>query len=151
MFIETNSQYGTGFEINEYKGKTSKYVPVSLTEEMVLNYKALPPKLNNWRRSRIEYGGHAQSCFMEQIIYYPPNANTYVIDLLFDFWQEKVQTKRAKILEEIVVELRRGMKAPAMGTKCRQKVPFADVSEPIQKCIKSADLSSLVQIDYEAP
>ena len=29
----------------------------------------------DWRRYRIEYGGHAQDCVMEGIIYLPPNGD----------------------------------------------------------------------------
>lgn len=29
----------------------------------------------DWRRYRIEYGGHAQDCVMEGIIYLPPDGN----------------------------------------------------------------------------
>jgi hypothetical protein len=71
-----------------------KYVPVSLTEEMILNYKALPKQLNGWRYYRIEYGGHAQDCFMERPIYLPPHADPYILDMLFELWQEQKPVKR---------------------------------------------------------
>lgn len=47
-------------------------IPVDATEEMILNYDALPKQLNGWRRYRIEYGGCNEDCFMEQILYVPP-------------------------------------------------------------------------------
>lgn len=86
-----------------------KYVSVSLTEEFILNYKALPEQLNNWRYYRLEFGGHAESCFMERPIYLPPYANAFVFDLLFDFWQTKGKKQR-KIFNEIISELERGLK-----------------------------------------
>jgi hypothetical protein len=85
-----------------------KHVPVSLTEEMILNYKAVPPELDGWRYYRIEYGGHANSCFMERPIYLPPGANAYVFDMLFDLWQEKVPWNRRRIMEAIIRELKWG-------------------------------------------
>ncbi len=85
-----------------------KHIHVSLTEEMVLNYKALPPELDGWRYYRIEYGGHAQSCFMERPIMLPRYADAYIFDLLFDFWQATGRPRR-KILHDIVQELERSV------------------------------------------
>lgn len=81
-----------------------KYVSVSLTGEGIMNYAALPPELDQWRRYRIEYGGHAMSCFMEQTIYLPPYADAFILDLLFDFWQTTGK-EREKIKQEIIKEL----------------------------------------------
>jgi hypothetical protein len=91
------------------KTSKGKYVSVSATGECILNYAALPPELYGWRRSRLEYGGHAQSCFMEQIIYYPPNGNDYIFDLLFDFWQERHRGSKRKLLRKIITELEGGI------------------------------------------
>jgi hypothetical protein len=87
----------------------SKYVPVSLTEEMVMNYSALPPELDGWRYHRIEYGGFNEACFMERPVMLPPCADAYIFDLLFDFWQAKTKHARRKILHKIIEELERGL------------------------------------------
>ena len=86
----------------------SKYVPVSLTEEFILNWSAVRPELYGWRYYRIEYGGHAQSCFKEEVIYLPPYGDPGVLELLFELWQAKGRSRR-KILHEIVQALERGM------------------------------------------
>lgn len=49
---------------------TCKSTRPSLTEEMIMNYSALPPSLKGWRRYRIEYGFEC-SC-PEETIYLPP-------------------------------------------------------------------------------
>jgi hypothetical protein len=85
------------------------YVPVSLVEEFILNYSALPPELENWRYYRCELGGHAESCFMELPIYLPRNADAYILDLLFEFWQEKSHSRKRKKLHEIIQELERNL------------------------------------------
>lgn len=82
-----------------------KYVPVSLTEELVLNYSALPKELDGWRYYRCEYNSRARSCVKETHIYLPAGANPYVFDVLCDYWQEKKPAKRRKILREIIREL----------------------------------------------
>lgn len=85
-------------------------VPVSLTEEFILNYDALPPELNGWRYYRIEYGGCNEDCFMERPIYLPPMANAYIFDLLFEFWQARSPKSRRKILHDIIQEMERGIR-----------------------------------------
>lgn len=45
----------------------------SLTEELIMNPDALPPKLRGWRRYRIEYGFQC-SC-PEGCIYLPPGVD----------------------------------------------------------------------------
>ena len=87
----------------------SKNVPVSLTEEGVMNYSALPPELDGWRYHRIEYGGPNEYCFMERPVMLPPRADAYIFDLLFDLWQASRGTKRRKILHHIIEELERGL------------------------------------------
>ena len=88
----------------------SKYVPVSLTEEFVMNYGALPPELYGWRYHRIEYGGCNEACFMERPVMLPPMANSYIFDLLFDFWQARSPKSRRKILHDIIMEMERGIR-----------------------------------------
>jgi hypothetical protein len=85
----------------------SKYVSVSLTEQGVMNYSAVAPELEGWRYYRIEYGGHAESCFMERPIWLPPRADAYLFDMLFDFWQTVSRGSRRKKLHEIIQELER--------------------------------------------
>ena len=86
----------------------NKYVPVSLTEEMILNYAALPPELDGWRYYRIEYVGPNECCFMERPVYLPPCVDAFIFDLLFDFWQSTGRARR-KILHEIIQELESAM------------------------------------------
>jgi hypothetical protein len=85
-----------------------KKVSVSATEEMIMNYSALPPELDGWRRFRLEYGGHAEACFKEQTIYTPPRSDGYIFDLLFDFWQATGKARR-KILHKIIQEMERNL------------------------------------------
>lgn len=87
----------------------SKYVPVSLTEEFVMNYGALPPELDGWRYYRVEYGGPNECCFKEMPVYLPPRADAYIFDLLFDFWQSGTRRGRRKILHEIIQEMERNL------------------------------------------
>lgn len=87
----------------------SDYVPVSLTEEMVLNYSALPPELDGWRYYRIEYGGHGCHCIMERPVMLPPRADAYIFDMLFDFWQTENRRTRKKKFGKICMELARGI------------------------------------------
>ena len=101
----------------------TKYVPVSLTEEFILNYSALPKELDGWRYYRCEYNGHAQSCVKETPIYLPPRADAYVIDLLFDFWQEKSHSKRRKSLHKIIQELERTLAYMDKNTHKGEEVP----------------------------
>jgi hypothetical protein len=99
----------TGDKVMDKKTSKSKYVSVSATGEGIMNYAALPPELDGWRRSRLEYGGHAQSCFMEKIVYHPPGSDGYIFDLLFDFWQAPTRNKRTNLLHQITQELERSL------------------------------------------
>lgn len=53
-----------------------------LVEEFILNPKALPPSLANWRVYRIEYGFEC-SC-PEGWIYLPPNCDSQLIEDLLN-------------------------------------------------------------------
>lgn len=64
------------------RNESMKYLNVSLTEEMIMNYSALPPEMGGWRRYRIEYGGIHESCVREEIIYLPPFADPSAIERL---------------------------------------------------------------------
>jgi hypothetical protein len=79
----------------------SEPLPVSLTEEMVMNTAYMPRGMKTWRYFRIEYGGCNESCIKELPIYLPPNADAYVIDLLFDFWQAENKVEMAEKAAEI--------------------------------------------------
>jgi len=52
--------------------------PVSLVEQAVMNYDALPPRLKGWRCYRIEYG-HECAC-PEDFIYLPPHVDADLIE-----------------------------------------------------------------------
>ena len=81
-----------------------KPIPISTTEEFILNWDAVPKELYMWRYYRLEYGGCNEDCFLERPIYLPPQADSCVLELLFDFWQAK---KKRKILHRIIQELER--------------------------------------------
>jgi len=74
-------------DINYRKGMEGKMY-ISTTEEMILNYKALPPEMDGWRRYRIEYGGHAEACIKECVIYVPPKFDIMALEKLFEDCQE---------------------------------------------------------------
>ena len=61
---------------------------VSLTEMMVTTY---PKGFEGWRMFRIEYGGHAEVCLMECVIWLPPNSDRKEIEDLFSKWQPEDQ------------------------------------------------------------
>lgn len=48
---------------------------ISLTEELILNPKALPEKLRDWRAYRIEYGGFNEDCIWEGRVMLPAEAD----------------------------------------------------------------------------
>ena len=106
--VDNNTCNGTKVSAN--RSSCRRYVPVSLTEEAVLNYGALPPELNGWRYYRIEYGGHGCHCIMERPVMLPPMSDAYIFDLLFDFWQSTAHRRsKRKIMRKIIEELERGM------------------------------------------
>lgn len=95
---------------DRYPDDDAESVYVSLTEEMVLNPSAMPTGLEKWRQYRIEYGGHAESCVVEKVIYLPRCADAYVLDMLFDFWQAEDPDEMESIVDQITNELRRGIR-----------------------------------------
>ena len=66
----------------------TKQGAISFTEEMILNYDALPEKMYGWRRYRIEYGFEC-SC-PEGTVYLPPDVDA---DKLEDFINALVEKK----------------------------------------------------------
>lgn len=56
-------------------------VSLSLTEEFILNYDALPPQFKGWRRYRIEYqSDDAINDIWEETIYLPPTVDSFEIE-----------------------------------------------------------------------
>lgn len=56
-------------------------IAVSLVEEMILNYSALPPEFDGWRRYRIEYLSDERIYqFHEETIYLPPGFDAYKLE-----------------------------------------------------------------------
>lgn len=53
-----------------------KILDVDTTEEFIMN-EDFP--LKGWRRYRIEYGGHAEECLCEGVVYLPRNADSNAI------------------------------------------------------------------------
>lgn len=108
--MDKNTSDGTKLQADSTKRRC--FVDVGLIEQIIMNYSAVPPEFgvpgNEWRNYRIEYGGHAESCFMERVIYLPRLSDPYVIELLFEFWQSK-KGRRKKILHTIIEELTRGL------------------------------------------
>lgn len=105
----TDSDTGNGTKVSANLSKRRQYVSVSLTEEAVLNYSALPPELDGWRYYRVEYGGHGCHCIMERPVMLPPVSDAYIFDLLFDFWQATTRKKKKKISRQIIEELERAI------------------------------------------
>lgn len=52
---------------------------VSLIEQAVLRP---PPGMEGWRMFRIEYGGHAEACIVEGIVWLPPTVTHEDLDRL---------------------------------------------------------------------
>ena len=59
---------------------------VSLVEQMVMRYP--DPRMEGWRNFRIEYGGHAECCICEGLVWLPPGVNPLAI--------ERMLSERAK-------------------------------------------------------
>jgi len=55
---------------------------VSLIEYGIARF---PEGLENWRCYRIEYGGHAEYCVTEGIIWLPPDIHPDVIERLLNY------------------------------------------------------------------
>ncbi len=56
-------------------------VSVSLVEEIILNYAALPKQFDGWRRYRIEYESpDAMHDIWEETIYLPSRADAYKLE-----------------------------------------------------------------------
>ncbi len=62
--------------------KARKRLYVDVVEEMIMNPDALPREMREWRRFRIEYGGHAEACLLETVIYLPPGSNVERLERL---------------------------------------------------------------------
>lgn len=54
----------------------------TLTEEMILNYDALPPSMKGWRQFRIEYG--FECACPEGVIWLPPTADPDKIEIILN-------------------------------------------------------------------
>jgi hypothetical protein len=67
---------------NDYLGE--RVSDIDHIEEAILNPNfAKGGFYADWRRYRIEYGGHAQNCVMEGTIYLPPHADaTAIVQLI---------------------------------------------------------------------
>jgi len=66
----------------EMRDKKRLYVDV--VEEAIMNYDALPGEMRGWRRLRIEYGGHAEACLLETVVYLPPDADVERLERLLN-------------------------------------------------------------------
>jgi hypothetical protein len=64
------------------KGKNRLYVDV--VEEAIMNVDALQREMRGWRRFRIEYGGHAEACLLETVIFLPPGTNVERLERLLN-------------------------------------------------------------------
>ena len=58
---------------------------INFVEEMVQTF---PKGMENWRMYRIEYGGHAEACLIESVIWLPSNSKISELENLFDKWQQ---------------------------------------------------------------
>jgi len=70
-----------------------EYVYAALTEEVIMNYDALPKALNGWKMYRVEYGGFNESCIMEKMIYLPPFADPHDIEKILRTGQKPKRYK----------------------------------------------------------
>ena len=57
---------------------------VDVTEELIMNPDALPSELRGWRRYRIEDGGHAERCLLENRILLPPHVRVERLERLLN-------------------------------------------------------------------
>ena len=57
---------------------------ISLVEEAVMNPTALPDGMRGMRRFRIEYGGHAEMCLMEGVIYLLPTIDPDKVEAILN-------------------------------------------------------------------
>jgi hypothetical protein len=57
---------------------------VELVEEFIMNPAALPSEFAGWRRYRIEYGGHAEQCLLEETIYLPAHVDADALEALIN-------------------------------------------------------------------
>lgn len=57
---------------------------VETTEEMILNYGALPSEMDGWRYYRIEYYGAGPYAVEERAILCPPNFDRDALEKLFE-------------------------------------------------------------------
>ena len=62
----------------------AKKLYVDVTEEIIMNPDALPDELRGWRRYRIEYGGHAERCVLENRILLPPHVRVERLERLLN-------------------------------------------------------------------
>jgi len=62
----------------------AKKLYVDVTEEIIMNPDALPDELRGWRRYRIEYGGHAERCVLENRILLPPHVRVERLEQLLN-------------------------------------------------------------------
>jgi hypothetical protein len=62
----------------------AKKLYVDVTEEIIMNPDALPSELRGWRRYRIEYGGHAERCLLENHILLPPHVQVERLERLLN-------------------------------------------------------------------
>jgi hypothetical protein len=60
---------------------------VSFVEMGVFNYP--DPRMKGWRFYRIEYGGHAEDCIMEKVIWVPPWIDVYE-------WEKQMNGRRGE-------------------------------------------------------
>lgn len=69
---------------NSMRKARPKRLYVDVTEELIMNPDALPHELRGWRRYRIEYGGHAERCLLENHILLPPHVRVERLERLLN-------------------------------------------------------------------
>lgn len=91
-YLKTSHTYETASRTDTEK---VSLLPISITEEAVLNPDALPEALRDWRFYRIEYGGPNESCLWEGKILLPRSADPRVVETLLlglqaqnELWQD---------------------------------------------------------------
>lgn len=58
-------------------------VRVSLVEQMVMNP---PHNMEDWRMYRIEYGGHAEECNVEGVVWLPPLVDADEFEIMLNMF-----------------------------------------------------------------
>jgi len=60
-----------------------------IVDSIEMGVQSYPEGFEGWRLIRLEYGGHAEYCLKECVLWVPPKANVEDLEELFRLWQEE--------------------------------------------------------------